>query len=64
MSKELVIERLRGSLRAAIGEVRDDPEFFGRVVATVCQELGMDTIASMYLANKLKTRIKKDPDVS
>lgn len=64
MSKEVVIERLRSSLRAAVGEVRDDPEFFGRVVATVCQELGMDTIASMYLANKLKMRIKREPEKS
>jgi hypothetical protein len=64
MTKEGVIERLRGAIRAAVGEVQGDPEFFGRVVATVCEELGMDTIASMYLANKLKNRIKKEPDAS
>lgn len=60
----MLIERLRNALQSSIAEVQKDPEFLGRVVGTVCQELGMDPIASMYLANKLKKHVKRDPDVS
>ena len=40
--KDMVIERLRNALGAAVGEVQKDPEFMGRVVTTICTEFGLD----------------------
>lgn len=59
LGKDMVIERLRNALGAAVGEVQSDPEFLGRVVTTICTELGLDPITSMFVAGKLKSVIKK-----
>ena len=64
LGKDMLIERLRNALQASVGEVQKDPEFLGRVVGTVCQELGMDPMASVYLAGKLKNLVKKKPDAA
>lgn len=58
--RDAIVGRLRGSIRAALEEVRHDPEFVGRVVSAVCEEVGLDKMASMYLASKLKAKIKKE----
>ena len=59
LGKDMVIERLRNALEAAVGEVREDPEFMGRVVTTICTEFGLDPMTSMFIAGKLKSVIKK-----
>lgn len=59
LGKDMVLERLRNALGAAVGEVQNDPEFLGRVVTTICTELGLDPITSMFVAGKLKSVIKK-----
>jgi hypothetical protein len=59
MGREEVIARLVAAMRAAIEEVREDPEFAGKVVNAVCKELGLDMMASMYLTSKFKSFVKK-----
>ena len=59
LGKDTVIERLRAALRGAIKEVKTDPDFAPKVLQTVCTELGMDAMASMYLAGKLKNMLQK-----
>jgi hypothetical protein len=56
----MIVERLRNALQASIAEARKDPEFLGKVVSTICTEFGMDTMASMYIASKLKNVIKEE----
>ena len=62
MNKDAVIERLRSAMKGAVGEVRKDPEFAGKVVSTICTELGLDQLAGMYLANKFKSMVKEKTD--
>jgi hypothetical protein len=59
IDKDIVLERLRGTLGAAISVAKNDPEFLPKVLQTICTELGMDVVASMYLSNKLKKIIQK-----
>ena len=59
LGKDMIVERLRNALRASIAEARKDPEFLGKVVSTVCAEFGLDPMASMYIAGKLKSVIRE-----
>ena len=59
IGKDMIVERLRNALKASVAEARKDPEFLGRVVSTVCGEFGLDPMASMYIASKLKNVIKE-----
>jgi hypothetical protein len=55
----MVIERLRNALRGALNEVKTDPDFAPKVLNTICTELGMDSMAAMYLSGKLKAMLQK-----
>jgi hypothetical protein len=46
-------------VRGALKEVKSDPDFAPKVLNTICTELGMDTMAAMYLSSKLKNIIKE-----
>lgn len=55
----MVIERLRAALRGALNEVRKDPDFAPKVLHTVCAELGLDPMASMYLSTRFRSFLQK-----
>jgi hypothetical protein len=55
LDRETAIERLRSALRGALDEVKKDPDFAPKVLNTVCTELGLDPMASMYISGKLKS---------
>jgi hypothetical protein len=59
LGKDIVIEKLRAAVRGALKEVKSDPDFAPKVLNTICTELGMDTMAAMYLSSKLKNIIKE-----
>jgi hypothetical protein len=59
LGKDMIVERLRNALKASVAEARKDPEFLGKVVSTVCVEFGLDPMASMYIAGKLKNVVKE-----
>jgi hypothetical protein len=59
LGKDLLVERLRNALQAALREVKTDPNFAPKVVNTICTELGMDSLAALYLSGKLKAIIIK-----
>jgi hypothetical protein len=59
IGKDIVIEKLRAALRGALSEVKSDPNFAPKVLQTVCTELGLDPIASMYLSGKFKSFLNK-----
>ena len=60
--KDLAIERLGSALKAALGDVKQDPEFLGKIVNTVAIEFGLDSIAAMYLSSKLKNMLRAKYD--
>jgi hypothetical protein len=59
LDRDVVIEKLRAAMRGALKEVKSDPDFAPKVLQTICTELGMDSMASMYLSSKLKNMIKE-----
>lgn len=59
--KSELLQTLRSAIKAAVAEARRDPEFLGRIVSTICSEFGLDALASLYIANKIKSKIKHDP---
>lgn len=59
IDKDKVIDRLRNAMRAAIKEVKSDPDFAPKVLNTICTELGVDAMAALYLSGKLKNFIQK-----
>jgi hypothetical protein len=52
--------KLRLALRSAVDEAKRNPEFFGRIVATVCEELGVDALVGQFIAAKIKARLDAD----
>lgn len=62
IGKDMVIERLRSAMSAAVGEVRKDPEFLGKVVSTICKEFGLDSMTALLIAGKLKHAVRKTGD--
>ena len=59
LGKEIALERLENALKASLSLIQDDPEFLGKVVGTICTEFGLDQLASMYIANRIKKAVKK-----
>lgn len=61
MSKaEEVQKRLKGAVRAAMDQAKEDPQFLSKVVDSVCTELGLDPVVSIYLAGKLRAHLSKE----
>lgn len=59
LGKEMIVERLRSALGAAVREAREDPEFLGKIAGTICTEFKLDTMTTMLIVTKLKQVIKK-----